>query len=119
MARIFYWEATGLIYGTHPDGNIPVPGLVAWIEVPEQPDQIAWPGGSERSACVKDGALAMRDGWIAIRDAEADLAFDNKDLKALVLLILDEFNILRALHGLAARTEAQLRTAFKNKRATL
>lgn len=36
-------------------------------------------------------------------------------LRAALLLILDEINILRGLHSLADRTPAQARTAFKNK----
>lgn len=36
-------------------------------------------------------------------------------LKALALVIMDEINILRALHGLVARDESQIRTAIKNK----
>ena len=36
-------------------------------------------------------------------------------MKAFALVILDEINILRDQHGLALRTEAQLRTAVKGK----
>jgi hypothetical protein len=39
-------------------------------------------------------------------------------LKAVLLVILDEINILRGLHGLAERTPAQARTAVKNKLQT-
>lgn len=43
-------------------------------------------------------------------------AFDQQRiLKALAELLVDEFNILRALHGLPDRTFAQLRTAIRNK----
>lgn len=39
-------------------------------------------------------------------------------LKAVLLVILDEINLLRGLHSLAARTPAQARTAVKNKLKT-
>ena len=42
--------------------------------------------------------------------------YDNeRALKAIVLLVIDEINILRAQHGLADRTPAQAKTAFDNK----
>ncbi len=57
MARIFY-KPSGEIYGVHPDGNIEVPSDVAFIDVAETPDQIAWPilpdggDGSEQTSRV-------------------------------------------------------------------
>ena len=52
-------------------------------------------------------------------DAELNKARDELDnqkiLKALAELLVDEFNILRALHSLPPRTFAQLRTAIRNK----
>lgn len=36
-------------------------------------------------------------------------------LRTALLMIMDEINILRGLHGLSERTPAQARTAFKNK----
>lgn len=44
--------------------------------------------------------------------------FDDKErrlLRAFAEVVLDELNNLRAQHGLAARTMAQLRTAIRNK----
>lgn len=35
-------------------------------------------------------------------------------LRALAVIMMDELNILRALHGLAPRTLAQLKTAMQN-----
>ncbi len=56
---------------------------------------------------------------IALDRAEKDalkLRFSrNKVLLALVKLLIDEFNILRAEHGLSPRTLAQLLTAIDNK----
>ena len=42
---IFYWQATGEIYGVHKDLATapPVPAGVASISVPETPDKIVWP----------------------------------------------------------------------------
>ena len=39
----------------------------------------------------------------------------NMVIKAFMLLVLDELNILRAEHGLSARTSAQLRSAILDK----
>lgn len=44
--------------------------------------------------------------------------FDDEErrlLRAFAALVMDELNTLRALHSLAPRTFAQLRTAIKNK----
>lgn len=46
---------------------------------------------------------------------ERDRLDNEKILKAFAELLVDEFNILRALHALPARTFAQLRTAIRNK----
>lgn len=48
MARIFYFTATGDIYGVHhspheDDPRIRLPKGVAWIDVPEPSHQIPWP----------------------------------------------------------------------------
>lgn len=48
-------------------------------------------------------------------DRERDELDNQKILKALAELLVDEFNILRALHSLPLRTFAQLRTAIRNK----
>ena len=48
-------------------------------------------------------------------------SFDDAErriLRALVELIIDEFNILRTIEGLPDRTFAQLRTALRNKIST-
>jgi hypothetical protein len=52
MARIFYFQATGIIYGVHhgtheDDPKIRLPKGVAWIDVPQPPDQIRWPSPDE------------------------------------------------------------------------
>jgi len=52
-------------------------------------------------------------------DAELDKARDELDtqkiLKAFAEIVVEEFNILRAIEGLPDRTFAQLRTAIRNK----
>lgn len=60
MARIFYFTATGDIYGVHhspheDDPKIQLPKGVAWIDVPEPPHQIPWPS--------PDGKRAGREQW--------------------------------------------------------
>lgn len=61
MARIFYWSATGNIYGCHSDGNVAVPAGIDHIDVVEASHQIVWPGGSERTARVVNGVLVLRN----------------------------------------------------------
>ncbi len=48
-------------------------------------------------------------------DKERDELDSQKILKAFAELLVDEFNILRAIEGLPPRTFAQLRTAIRNK----
>ncbi len=45
MARIYYFSSGGKVYGVHPGpfGDNVVPAGVDFIDVPEAPDQIAWP----------------------------------------------------------------------------
>lgn len=53
---------------------------------------------------------------LAARKAIEKSSFDQgRLLKAFAELLVDELNILRALHGLAPRTFAQLRNAIRNK----
>ncbi len=47
-------------------------------------------------------------------DAQAD-EIDAGYARAFALVVLDEINALRAQHGLAPRTVAQLKTAIRNK----
>ena len=52
----------------------------------------------------------------ASRDAAAAQLDQTEDvLRAFMLLVIDELNILRANDGLNARTAAQLKTAIRNK----
>jgi hypothetical protein len=50
------------------------------------------------------------------RDAAVNAALDNVEdvLRQIVKLMVDEINILRAQHGLPARTLAQVKTAIRN-----
>jgi len=50
---------------------------------------------------------------------DVKLYFGPKAIEAFALVTLDEINLLRAQHGLAARTAAQLLSAVKAKWATL
>jgi len=54
---------------------------------------------------AKDSAKSVFDGTDS----------DGRSKKAMLEMIMDELNILRALHGLADRTPAQIRTAYRNK----
>jgi hypothetical protein len=59
------------------------------------------------------------DATLTLRKRASDLLDKVNDsealLRALVLVMVDEINILRAEHSLADRTAAQVRTAIKNK----
>lgn len=79
MARIFY-KPNGEIYGVHPDGNIEVPADVAFIDVSESPDQIAWPflpdgsSGSEHTSSVNPGTKVLEVALAKIPPPAADRA---------------------------------------------
>lgn len=73
---------------------------------------------------VVDHVEEMSAGEKAAVDAAALVAaddsrmsqFDQRDaLAAFALLVLDEVNILRAQHGLAARTVAQIKSGIRTK----
>ena len=59
------------------------------------------------------------DATLTLRKKASDLLDKVNDsealLRALVLVMVDEINILRAEHSLADRTAVQVRTAIKNK----
>ena len=65
--------------------------------------------------------LAARDvidaaRLVAARDALADEIDQVESYsRAFALIVMDELNILRAQHGLADRTPAQLKTALRNR----
>ena len=60
---IFYWQATGEIYGVHKDiVTAPaVPPGVTYITVPSPPDKIAWP--------VPTGQTQGREEWSVVDTA--------------------------------------------------
>lgn len=76
------------------------------------------PGHSQPSmtslASLETAALVWYDDWV--QDHEADFEnWSRNELKALVLVLKDEINILRNLHGLPDRTNQQLKYAIKSK----
>ena len=60
-------------------------------------------------------AATARAKATAEKDSSKSGFDQTRVLKALAELLVDEFNILRAQHGLPNRTFAQLRTAIRNK----
>ncbi len=65
---------------------------------------------------LPDGALELRVGADDdYKTREVDKIDASLALKAFVMIMLDEINILRLAAGLNARTMAQLKTAMKNK----
>jgi hypothetical protein len=72
---------------------------------------------TEMDQASKD-AIDLADE-ISELDAISDRLDNQKDImRAFALLVMDEFNILRAEHGLAPRTLAQLKTGLRNKLGT-
>ena len=63
---------------------------------------------SEKAAVDAAALTTQRDSNIAELDQ-----VENRD-RQLLRILIDEFNILRTLHGLQPRTLAQLRTAIRN-----
>jgi hypothetical protein len=68
-----------------------------------------WTVTDKTAQQILDETNARRDEAASQLDQVEDV------LRAVVLVIKDEINILRAQHSLAARTTAQLRTAVRNK----
>ena len=64
MAIIFYYTATGEIYGAHGDLTTAPqrPSGISHIEVAETPNTISWPGGAEKESQVINGALVAKIG---------------------------------------------------------
>lgn len=63
---------------------------------------------------VEVQALAWYDDKTKTKEADFE-TWDKAKLKALVLVMMNELNILRAKHGLAPRTTVQLKAAIKSK----
>ena len=68
------------------------------------------------SQAERDAVDAQRAADAVAQNIQANKdRFDNEDiLRAVVKLMIDEVNTLRALHSLADRTAAQARTAIRN-----
>lgn len=60
---------------------------------------------------------AAYDDSVKTKEADFDdwSGVTKEQMKAFILVLLDEINILRSLHSLPARTSTQLKTAIKNK----
>ena len=71
MARIFFWQADGTIYGVHPGPHDPekvtIPSGVVWLDTLEAPDQISWP---------LRGGLAGREQWSRVVSSQLVLRSD-------------------------------------------
>ncbi len=59
-------------------------------------------------------ALVARDRTLAKDLITADLQSNQRILRAIVRLIVDEINILRGIHGLSSRTFTQAKTAIES-----
>lgn len=72
-------------------------------------DQVQLQTAGEQAATDAAIQTSERDASAARLDQVEDI------LRAFALVVLDEFNTLRALHSLNNRTIAQLKTAIRNK----
>ena len=83
-------------------------------------DSIYWDISGDSVVLVNQGTRNTRDAEIAafLQGQQEQSAKDNLDgeiiLRAIVRLIVDELNVLRAEHALPDRTYAQARTAIFN-----
>lgn len=102
-----YYNGTGPVA----DGSIAVAARPSIFHVytgtPSLDPAICWRTMNQTEIdYIKDGiASNIVNGDFTVNDV----------LKAFALVVLDEINILRAQHSLAARTAAQLKTAIINK----
>lgn len=83
-------------------------------------DTIYWDINGDNVTLADFATRQARDAEIAAATAVAESQsqkerFDNEEvLRAVVKLLIEELNILRALHSLPPRTAAQARTAIRN-----
>lgn len=68
MARIFYRESTGELYGVHPGAFAgKLPEGILFIDVAEDSDNVVWPDASgERGAKVVDGVLVPNRAFVPV-----------------------------------------------------
>ena len=78
----------------------------SWSSVEPQPTE-------QELAAVEADALVWYEDKVKTDKSEMDHV--DTVVKALALVLLDEINLLRAEHSLAARTTEHLKTAIKNK----
>ena len=83
------------------------PYIAGWVSGLPQPTLVSaysnWPAASMWRSNVMNSIKCNFEAW------------DKRELKALVLVLMDEINILRAKHALPARTSAQFKTAIRSK----
>ena len=84
-------------------------------------DGLVWAVGGLSLTGDLQAILDARESELFQAASAAGVTFEVYDLierriiKALALVIMDELNILRALHGLPDRTPGQIKTAIKSK----
>lgn len=84
-------------------------------------DSIYWDISGDQVTLADQATRDARDVEIdtatitAAKDAEKARLDTEEVLAAFAKVVMDEFNILRAIHGLAPRTLDQLKTAIKNE----
>lgn len=119
MARIFY-RPSGEIYGVHSDGNITVPVDIAFIDVAETPDQIAWPAlpdgsdGGERTSRVNLSTFVLElnpDNLPPTNDEIYDQVIQNQKVLKGYVLAINDGSIVPGSN----MTGAQLKAAVKAK----
>lgn len=94
----------------------PLPNRATILGIEQKYRKLSGSTVSEMTVGEKAAVDAVLEAAATLADkARAKLENQERHLSGLALTILDELNILRAEHSLAARTVAQLKTAIDNK----
>ncbi len=98
----------------------PIEGLASVLDFPTKYWVITGDVVTLMDQAARDAvdAQEVADALAADRTVAKD-RYDDRDFKALALVIMDELNILRAEHALNARTPAQLKSAHSAKVDTI
>lgn len=121
LNRINVFQFLG--YKNYEDFFITIDGdlvLVEWFhQDPEPTDQQIIDAGNSPEFAIwleEHGGDALKTQRRKAKEYIDDAnQYQAQVLRAFMLLMIDELNILRAQHGLADRTPLQLRNAIKNK----
>ncbi len=114
MSYVVIRNAAGIFMGVSPGDGVFVPNdpgsqdyqaFLLWNAAQQPPLDVSDQPPADQTAALRSTAVTL----LASPDSQPKL------LRALMLVVLDEINALRANAGLTARTMNQLKTAIVNK----